>query len=52
MSDIITTPINTTIPDSAIKPIPADIESGMPRNTSEAYDTTRHNGLQPWDEMS
>lgn len=31
---MITTPLSTAAPESAIKPTPAEIESGMPRNMS------------------
>ena len=34
MNDNITNPLSTAIPDNAIKPTPADIESGISRNHS------------------
>ena len=44
MSAMITRPLRTATPESAIKPMPALIDSGMSRSTSAAMPPVRASG--------
>ncbi len=44
MNEIITTPFRTATPESAMKPTPAEIESGIPRSSNETTPPVQASG--------